>query len=141
MAIRRQVFIEEQGVPETIEIDAYDQAPTTHYLLARSEEKAVGTLRMRPTTDAHTLKIERVAVVKEARGMNIGQTLMKEVERWARAHGYNRLYLHAQKHVVPFYEKIGFHSVGTPFIEADIEHLAMEKWLTSNDRSSNTMTS
>lgn len=141
MAIRRQVFIEEQGVPETIEIDAYDQAPTTHYLLARSEEKAVGTLRMRPTTDAHTLKIERVAVVKEARGMNIGQTLMKEVERWARAHGYNRLYLHAQKHVVPFYEKIGFHSVGTPFVEADIEHLAMEKWLTSNDRSSNTMTS
>ncbi|PTQ56414.1 MAG: GNAT family acetyltransferase YjcF [Candidatus Carbobacillus altaicus] len=138
LAIRREVFIEEQGVPEALEIDAYDEDISTHYLLARSGEGALGTLRMRSAHDAHTLKIERVAVKKAARGMHIGQKLMEEAERWARAHGYRRLYLHAQKQVVPFYEKIGFHGLGAPFIEADIEHLAMEKWLTQYDLSLNT---
>ncbi len=33
----------------------------------------------------------------------------------------------AQQYAVPFYEKLGFHVVGEPFLEANIIHYTMEK--------------
>lgn len=39
------------------------------------------------------------------------------------------LRLHAQLHAVPFYEKIGFHTVGDTFEEANIPHICMEMTL------------
>ena len=37
----------------------------------------------------------------------------------------NRIYLHAQVQVIPFYEKAGFDCTGPEFIEADIRHRKM----------------
>lgn len=36
------------------------------------------------------------------------------------------LRLHAQTHAIPFYERFGFHTVGEPFLEANIPHILME---------------
>jgi predicted GNAT family N-acyltransferase len=37
--------------------------------------------------------------------------------------------LHAQKHLESFYQKLGYQSKGKTFLEANIEHIAMEKKL------------
>jgi predicted GNAT family N-acyltransferase len=42
--------------------------------------------------------------------------------------------LEAQEYAVPFYEKLGFHIVSQPFLEANIIHYTMEK--SAPDRSS-----
>ena len=35
--------------------------------------------------------------------------------------------LDSQEYAVPFYQKLGFHVVGEPFLDANIIHYAMEK--------------
>ena len=44
-SIRRTVFIEEQNVPEVIELDSFDK--TAAHILAFDREKLVGTARWR----------------------------------------------------------------------------------------------
>jgi predicted GNAT family N-acyltransferase len=72
--IRVKVFQEEQGVSEELEFDDLDA--TAIHLLADLENKAVGTTRVREI-DRRTVKIERLAVLPEARNQKIGTKLME----------------------------------------------------------------
>jgi predicted GNAT family N-acyltransferase len=126
LAIRRRVFIEEQGVPEAEEVDGHD-AERTHFLARDAEGRAVGCACLRPYGAQH--KVERVAVLPELRGSGLGRDLMTAVESWARTAQRRDLVLHAQAAVVPFYEKLGWTSVGPRFLEAGIEHQKMAKHL------------
>jgi ElaA protein len=74
-AVRRAVFIEEQGVSEAGEFDGHDGVAT--HLLAELEGHVAGTLRWRPVDDGAVVKIERVAVLAEARGQRIGEAMMR----------------------------------------------------------------
>lgn len=126
-AIRRQVFIEEQNVPEKLEMDAYDEAPSTqHFLLCAQDGCALGTARVRPY-DAHTAKVERVAVLAEARGTGGGRMLMEAVQNAAEKAGCRRLKLAAQVHARKFYEQLGFEAQGDTYYEAGILHIDMVK--------------
>ncbi|MFQ6673746.1 MAG: GNAT family N-acetyltransferase [Fidelibacterota bacterium] len=119
LAIRREVFIEEQEVPPEIEMDAWD-AEATH-VLAILRGRPVGTARWRETGAG--IKLERFAVPSGLRGRGIGKTVLKFVLDQVRGSG--EIYLYAQQQVVPFYEKYGFLGVGEVFWEADIPHLKM----------------
>lgn len=127
--IRRIVFVGEQRVPIELEMDAWDDDPSTIHLLAKNgNHKAVGCLRFRPLTGQQGVgKVERVAVLKEVRGKKIGRLLMEAVEEMAKKEGYQRLKLHAQHQVIPFYEGLGYYGDGDLFDEAGILHLRMEK--------------
>jgi predicted GNAT family N-acyltransferase len=124
--VRRIVFIEEQGVDPTIEQDEHD-VEATHFL-ARWNGKPVGAARFR-WLDNDTVKVERVAVLKDYRGHKIGVRLMEAIEQIARQKGIRQLKLNAQKHAEPFYLALGYTSYGEPFVEADILHVAMIKKL------------
>jgi predicted GNAT family N-acyltransferase len=126
VAIRRRVFIEEQGVPELDELDGKD-GERTHFLARDAAGRAIGCACLRPYGAQH--KAERVAVLPELRGSGLGRDLMEAVESHARAIGARDLVLHAQAAVVAFYEKLGWQSVGPRFFEAGIEHQRMEKRL------------
>jgi len=131
LAVRRQVFIEEQQVPEEIEIDQYDQEMTTQHLLAFDHDgNPVGTARFRPYGDG-VCKVERVAVLQSQRGTGIGKRIMEAIENEAKQAGYHTLKLNAQTHAQRFYEKLGYEAVGETFMEADIEHVTMIKRLNS----------
>ena len=123
--IRRQVFVDGQGVPEEREIDGLD-AVSTHFLLWR-DGVPVGTARMR-VLDA-SAKAERVAVLKSASGRGLGAQLMRALEREAVARGLSGVLLHAQESVIPFYEKRGYVVAGEFFVEAGIRHRVMSKAL------------
>ena len=60
------------------------------------------------------------------RGLGFGTRLMHSVIAETKRQGGQILRLHAQTQAVPFYERLGFHTVGEVFIEADIQHVMME---------------
>jgi predicted GNAT family N-acyltransferase len=129
LLVRRRVFIEEQQVPEEIEIDEYDQAGSgTVHFVAYAGDQPVGASRLRPYAPG-VGKVERVAVLSSERGTGLGRQIMLTLEEAARRQGYRKLKLNAQTHAQRFYEKLGYTPVGDVFEEAGIEHIAMEKEL------------
>ena len=122
--VRREVFIEEQDVPEELEIDGLDDEAT--HFLARWNGEAVGTARLRDYGDG-VAKVERVAVREPHRGEGWGRRIMAAVEEHAREAEYERIRLAAQVPVVGFYERLGYEVVGEEFMDAGIPHRSMEK--------------
>jgi predicted GNAT family N-acyltransferase len=118
-AIRKTVFVEEQGVDATLEYDHEEEA--RHYLLFLGE-KPIATARWRETEKG--IKLERFAVLPPFRNRGIGDVILKEVLKDVVPLG-KMIYLHSQLKAVPFYERNGFEKVGEQFTEAEIEHFLM----------------
>lgn len=123
--IREIVFINEQNVPRDIELDEFDEG-AIHFIVYL-EEDPIATARIRPYSDKETVKVERVAVLKEHRKTGIGNDLMKFVEHEAEKMGYRKARLNSQRHAEQFYSKLGYQTISESFYEADIEHVTMEK--------------
>lgn len=118
LAIRQQVFVNEQGIDPAIEFDGRD-AQCLH-VLASAGRVDVGTARMLP--DNH---IGRVAVLAQWRTQGIGKLLMRTLFEEARARGVTAVHLASQESAIGFYRQLGFTSHGEMYLEADIPHLDM----------------
>ena len=116
--IRETVFIAEQAVPAELELDAED-AEAVHFL-AEEGDYAVGTARLLP--DGH---IGRVSVLKDWRGLKVGEALMRAVIDEAEKRGLRRQMLSAQVQATPFYERLGFEIVSGEYLDAGIPHVDM----------------
>ena len=127
-AVREAVFVDEQQIEISLEFDGLDD--DAHHLLARYEGKPVGTLRLRSIADG-IAKIERVAVMKEARGRSIGAALIDAALDHLRSLDYREATLHAQTYAIDFYAKHGFIAHGEDFDEDGIPHRAMSLDLTT----------
>lgn len=125
LALRRAVFVDEQGVDPALDADGLDDTATQ--FLAWANGVPIGTARLRIVAGA--AKAERVAVLDDFRGHGVGQALMNAVEVNARAQGHRSLLVHAQEAVVPFYERLGYAAEGAAFDEAGIPHRRMTKSL------------
>lgn len=118
-AIRLEVFVREQAVPESLEWDELD--PLSFHLLARSEGgEPIGCARLAPHG-----KIGRVAVRLPWRGQGVGLGLLRALLARARAQGQAEVALDAQLSAVSFYEREGFVAHGEDFEDAGIVHRAM----------------
>jgi predicted GNAT family N-acyltransferase len=125
-ALRRTVFIEEQGVPEAEELD--DQDAGAVHLLARLDGRPVGSARLILKGD--TGKIGRVCVLKDQRGTGLGAALMRAALDALRARpGISRATLGSQVHAIAFYEKLGFVAEGPVYDDAGIPHRDMSRAL------------
>ncbi|MFW5982145.1 MAG: GNAT family N-acetyltransferase [Halanaerobiaceae bacterium] len=121
--LREIVFVEEQGVPLSIEKDDADY--TSLHLMAVMDDKTVGCGRIEYFDDY--AKIGRLAVAKEYRKHGIGRKICQELMNIAKENGSRTALLHAQLDSRGFYEKLGFKSFGDEFIEAGIRHIEMKK--------------
>lgn len=130
-SIRRQVFIQEQGIPAHLEWDGRD-ASCRHVLAHTTDGSTVGTGRI----DPHG-RIGRLAVLGPWRGQGIGTALLHALLAIARQRGHDPVTLHAQLDASGLYRKAGFSERGTPFTEAGIRHVIMEKWLLRDNTDSN----
>lgn len=123
--IRQQVFVVEQGVDPNAEYDEYE-SQCAHFL-ACVDDKPVGTARWRLTENG--VKLERFAVLKEARGQGVGQALvvavLKDIESNPETKGLLK-YLHSQLSAVPLYSRFGFEKAGDIFEECNIMHYKMQ---------------
>jgi predicted GNAT family N-acyltransferase len=125
-AVRREVFVEEQGVPEDLEWDEHDERAL--HFVAYDDGRAVGAARLREL-GGDAAKVERVAVLESERGSDWGTELMAAVEDAARVRGLTSLALHSQTHAEGFYRRHGYRTVGDEFEEAGIPHVEMVKSL------------
>lgn len=120
-ALRRVVFIKEQGVSEADEIDDLD--PVATHLLATADGRPVGSARIVPLDGVG--KVGRVCVLAEARGTGLGAALMRAAVAECRRMGLKKVKLGAQVHALGFYERLGFTAVGAVFDDAGIPHREM----------------
>lgn len=124
-AIRRKVFIQEQHVPEAMELDQDDER--AFHVLALDGKRAVGCGRF--VAHESEVKIGRMAVTLELRGSGIGRRVLEFLMDAARQRGHRKAVLHAQLTAEGFYLKQGFTAIGEVFEEAGIMHRKMEREL------------
>ncbi|MFD0152354.1 GNAT family N-acetyltransferase [Streptomyces sp. NPDC055721] len=135
-AVRREVFVEEQGVPQELEYDTYDTT-AVHVLAVREDGLPLGTGRLlhgtdalgRTGGDASVGSLGRLAVNKAARGLGVGAALVRGIEDAARERGLAAVDLHAQTHALGFYERLGYEAYGPEFPDAGIPHRSMRRAL------------
>lgn len=121
-ALRRQVFIVEQGVSEAEEIDGQDEAAL--HLLATVDGKPVGTARL--LIEGDTGKIGRVCVLPAQRGTGLGADLIRTSLRVLQENpALRQAKLGAQIQALGFYEKLGFTAFGPEYLDAGIPHRDM----------------
>jgi predicted GNAT family N-acyltransferase len=123
-ALRREVFVWEQKVPEDEENDADDLTAT--HLVAIMAGEVVGTLRI--IDKPEHVKIGRVAVHQAFRGRGIAKAMMLAAMDHAKAQGRDRFYLTAQSDKLSMYEKLGFAAYGPEFEDGGMPHRAMRSY-------------
>lgn len=130
-AIRAQVFVLEQGVPLTEEMDSEDSTAT--HAIAYLGGIAVATGRLvyseADGTEVKEARIGRMAVLRAWRRKGLGTRILQALEASAREQGATHVTLHAQTYVKDFYLAHGYIGEGHPFLEVGIEHLLMRKSL------------
>lgn len=121
--IRRKVFIEEQGVDEALERDGYDAV--SDHVLVYEDNIPVGTGRVIYKDEDAAPLIGRIAVLKEHRGKQYGDLIVRKLVDYCFRKGHERVEVHAQLPVIGFYEGIGFTAYGDVYLESNIEHRSM----------------
>ncbi len=125
LALRHEVFCVEQGVPANEERDGRDRGGL--HLIGIQDGELVATCRL--VFVGTTVQFSRLAVKRSARRQGIAAALLRATDDESRARGANRIVLHAQTYARPLYDQAGYLPRGREFVEADIEHIAMEKLL------------
>ena len=121
--LRIEIFVKEQGVPEENEFDSFDLEVPHLVIFLDGEAVATGRFIL---YGENTVKIGRIAVKKEKRGLHLGEKIVLELLRKAKEDGAKTVRVGAQTHAVGFYEKCGFSLVGTPeYLEENIPHYDM----------------
>ncbi len=123
--IRREVFINEQGVPEELEMDELDQKAV--HVLAYVDGMPAGCGRM--IIDGDYAKLGRVAVRKNMRRTGIGTGMCKLLIALAEESRIDNIYVNAQLTAEDFYTSLGFEREGDTFFEAGIKHVKMVRVL------------
>jgi predicted GNAT family N-acyltransferase len=121
--LRCDVFMREQGVPETFEWDALD-AVCRHVVATDERGAAIGCGRLLPDGN-----IGRLAVERGWRGRGVGSAMLSRLVDIARNAGFERVVLSAHIDAEAFYAGRGFAPAGAEFIEAGIRHRRMERVL------------
>ncbi len=118
-SVRRVVFIEEQNVPEHIELDGKDPG-CFHVLASDTNGCPVGTARINRKG-----RIGRMAVLKDYRRQGIGTKMIQVLMDYGRKNAITDFHLSAQITAIEFYKIMCFEPFGEEFIEAGIKHINM----------------
>ena len=122
IALRYEVFVFEQKVPEEMEIDAHD-ATAHHMRVQDGNQHCVGVMRI--VIKGNSGKIGRVAVARDYRRQGVGTEMMVKAVEYCRALKLDSVTLDSQSYVTAFYERLGFVREGEPFMDAGIPHVHM----------------
>ena len=125
LRLRWTVFVEEQGVRPSEELDAHDRTDAVHALALVDGVPAGAARLIFPAPGL--AKLQRMAVIDDVRGRGVGRALLSFLEAEARGRGARAFTLDAQTHALGFYRKQGYREQGGEFDDAGIPHVRMEK--------------
>ena len=132
LKLRSDVFVVEQACiyPELDNKDIHEKA--LHVLGRKpdketNEDNIIAYARCLPPGLSYSgSSIGRVVVAHEFRGQGLAQVLMQQAMDVCRMHWpEHNIEIGAQLHLQPFYQSLGFESVGKPYDEDGIMHLDM----------------
>jgi predicted GNAT family N-acyltransferase len=135
-AVRYDVFVTEQQVPEDLELDELDE--TADHFVAYDDDRPVGAGRLvvEPPGFADVdpalgpvAHLGRLAVRPETRGTALGVALVRAIEQRAAERGLKVVALSAQIHALGFYERLGYTAYGDEFDDAGLPHRWMSREL------------
>lgn len=125
-AIREQVYIIEQSVPEELEWDGLDE-DCLHLLATHPQHGAIATARLHYDNNTGHGHIGRMSVLKDWRQQGIGRSMLDMLIEHADMQQISQLELNAQTHAIDFYLKAGFTVYGEEFQDAGIPHYSMRR--------------
>jgi predicted GNAT family N-acyltransferase len=120
-SVRSAVYIAEQRCPYEEEFDGNDFSAT--HLIGYVGNEPAACLRVRYFADF--AKLERLAVRREFRTTRLAVTVMRAGIELCRAKGYRRIYAHAQKRLLNFFDRLGFRPLegGREFAFSDFDYV------------------
>ena len=124
-AIRREVFIEEQGFSEQTEFDCIDDI-ALHVLVIEDGVPAATARLYQQNGQYH---IGRVAVLKANRGRGLGDMAMRMLMLKAGELGAKEVALGAQTQAEGFYRRLGFLPTGEQYDDEGVPHIMMKEAL------------
>lgn len=124
--IRREVFVNEQGVPLSDEFDEFDTLNGfCDHILVYFHGQAVGTGRIRVVNGFG--KLERICILQPYRKYGLGKIIIEALEEIAAEKGLSQVKLHGQTQAEAFYKKLGYQTSSDVFMEDGIPHVLMVK--------------
>ncbi|WP_217914217.1 MSMEG_0567/Sll0786 family nitrogen starvation N-acetyltransferase [Miltoncostaea marina] len=108
--VRRAVFVEEQAVFEGDDRDAWDDHAVK--VVAELDGEVVGAVRLYPLDEAGLWKGDRLAVLPAARPRRVGAPLVRFAVRTAGELGGSRMIALIQRRNVPFFQHLGWTTIG-----------------------------
>lgn len=123
LEVRRQVFVQGQGVSEDLEYDGHDGEAL--HMVVKDGNRVIGTARVRfPITNQ--AKIERMAVLRPFRRRGIGSNIISFLKEELKSRQIEHVILYAQCVATTFYKSCGFEETGLPFWEIGMKHIKMQ---------------
>lgn len=131
LQIRNEVFVEEQHLFETSDLDENDSKST--HIVAKYNDEIIGAVRVFPEKALTDHWVGgRLAVKKESRDKQAGALLVREAMSYVKKHGCTRFTAHIQKQNVRFFSLLGWRAAGPietyhgqphQLMEADLDKL------------------
>lgn len=126
MALRQEVFVVEQ---DCVYLDADGKDQGSFHLMGYNESGIlVAYARIMPKGLNYPNYIAwgRIVSAPAYRGKGIGRTLIKECLSYTnQLFGPEAIKISAQSYLIKFYESFGFQTLGEPYLEDGIPHVAM----------------
>tara|TARA_B110000263_G_C15016035_1_gene377312 strand:+ start:56 stop:490 length:435 start_codon:yes stop_codon:yes gene_type:complete len=119
--IRKNVFANELGIPESNLFDKYDE--TCDHFILFDEKNPIGTIRF--VRVGKNVKLERMAILSEFRAKSYGKNAILQLKEYYQTQGYSKIILDSIYHVRNFYKKCGFLEEGKIFQRVGIDHIRM----------------
>lgn len=123
--IRMSVFVLERGIALTDEFDDKDSDSMVYAVLFDGKLPAA-TCRFE-TYDDHTLKVGRVATLKESRGHGYGRKVVSALEEKAKKMGFTHSLIHSEMDAINFYKRLGYEITSDVFYEDGVPCVVVEK--------------
>jgi len=123
-AVRRAVFVDEQGIFEQSDRDAWDEVAI--HVVVSHEGAVVGAVRLYELEQPGLWKGDRLAVLHDARRLGAGAPLVRFAVAAAGERGGHRMIAQIQERNVAFFAHLGWTAVGVPEEYRSLTHQLME---------------
>ncbi|MFM9840976.1 MAG: GNAT family N-acetyltransferase [Cyclobacteriaceae bacterium] len=107
--MRREIFGQEQGIPEQMDLDGKDES-SIHLLLYKvNSPEPIASGRL--TIEGNTGTLSRIAVGKDFRGTGVGKRVVQELEKIAKEKKVKKLTLDPHVYLEKFYTDLGYEKI------------------------------
>ncbi|WP_034552476.1 GNAT family N-acetyltransferase [Carnobacterium funditum] len=123
--VRMSVFVLERQMELSEEFDNLDDS-NIDYAVMYDHEKPVSTGRYE-LPDSETIRIGRIATLKEYRGQKLSRSIIHALEEIGREKGCKKASIHSEQTATSFYEELDYRIVSDEFYENNVPCVLLEK--------------